>query len=93
MAFVTSFVPGIVMASIFGQLQLLAAPLLAIPSEYGFGDAYDKTKLVEQLVLHLPGQAPEWEDVDPRIQSEKVLDGLYVLTVPTFKPLKKSSAD
>ena len=59
MAFVTSLVPGIIMALFFAQIKLLARPLLSIPSSWGFGESYDEAQAVEQLVVLRPRDAPE----------------------------------
>ncbi|CAE8659898.1 unnamed protein product [Polarella glacialis] len=90
MGFFTSLVPGLVMASLFGQLQLLATPFLMLGSESGFGDSYDESKMVEQLVVQVPSTdlQPKWKELDSRIQAEiQVVPGLHVLKVPTFRAL------
>ncbi|CAK0856659.1 unnamed protein product [Prorocentrum cordatum] len=50
-AFITDLIPGVVMAVLFGQLQWLAAPLVATQSGY---EDQDKERLLEELVLHHP---------------------------------------
>jgi len=86
-AFLTDLVPGIVMFFLFSQMQLLALPVKA----YG-GTEYAAAELmVEQVVLLVPdGKSIDWKKLDDRIVAvEQAVDGegLYLLTVPTFKPL------
>ena len=79
--FMIDAVPGIVMALLFGQMQLLALPVKA-----SLGDSYDPSKLVEQLLIMVPGKF-NWAHVDKRIVPLAEFDhGLSVLQVPTFKP-------
>lgn len=79
--FMIDAVPGVVMAILFGQMQLLALPVLA-----SLGDSYDPTKLVEQLLVMVPGKLT-WAHVDRRIVPLTEFDqGISVLQVPTFKP-------
>lgn len=86
-AFITDLVPGIVMFLLCGQLQLLALPVRSV-----CGDDYTPELMIEQLVVLVPTNAARelrWEELDDRISAVQVLEGegLYVLTVPTFKPL------
>lgn len=86
-AFLTDLVPGVVMFLLCGQLQLLALPVRSV-----CGDDYTPELMVEQLVVLVPtksGGKLNWEELDERISAQQVVDdeGLYVLTVPTFKPL------
>ena len=88
MAFVTSLVPGVIMAVFFAQLKLLATPLLSIPSSWGFGESYDEAQALEQLVILRPGDAPEadWKNLDERITDIACpVAGLFTMKVPTFK--------
>lgn len=79
--FMIDAVPGIVMAILFGQMQLLALPVLA-----SLGDTYDPSKLVEQLLVMAPGKFT-WAHVDKRIVPLTEFEqGITVLQVPTFKP-------
>ncbi|CAE7687298.1 unnamed protein product, partial [Symbiodinium pilosum] len=90
MAFVTSLVPGIIMALFFAQIKLLARPLLSIPSSWGFGESYDEAQAVEQLVVLRPRDAPEvdWKKLDERITDIACpVAGLFTMKVPTFKVL------
>jgi hypothetical protein len=91
-AFVVDAIPGVVMALLMGQLQLLALPLRAIG-----GETYDDNEMVEELVVSVPKVAAAhgaaavdtaaWRAFDPRIRAVRhVAASLYVLTVPTFKP-------
>jgi hypothetical protein len=78
--FLTDLIPGVVMSLLFGQMAALAYPLrLAI------GDSYEASSLVEQLVVTAP-QHIKWSTVDSRItRVSQVVDGLWLLTIPTFK--------
>jgi len=90
MGFVTSLVPGIIMAFMFGQIQLMAMPLLALPESSGFGEGYDQEKMIEQLVVLRPTDAEEvdWHRIDERISNVRCpVKGLFIMSVPTFKPL------
>lgn len=85
-AFLTDLVPGFVMFLLCGQLQLLALPVRSV-----CGDDYTPELLVEQLVVLVPtklGRRIDWTDIDDRISAHQVASGrgLYILTVPTFKP-------
>jgi hypothetical protein len=85
-AFFTDLVPGVVMFGLFLQLQLLALPVKSIG-----GEEYTPELMVEQVVLFTPpSRKPiKWERIDERISAQQVAEGegLYILTVPTFKPL------
>jgi len=90
MAFATSLVPGVVMAMLFGQIQLLALPLLALPDSSGFGENYETSKTAEQLVVTRPADAADidWRTIDERISNVRCpTKGLFTMSVPTFKPL------
>lgn len=94
MAYATDFIPGVVMSSIFSQLQLLASPpkLSLLP--------YNAESMVEEVIM----TAPLFMEENPLhlIQNtinERILDasllcmprdsaiGLYQLKVPTFKAM------
>ena len=85
-AFLTDIIPGIVMFFLFGQLQLLALPVKSVAgSEYA-----NPELMIEQVVILLPRETQiDWKRIDDRIQAQCVSpkNGLYVLAVPTFKPL------
>uniref|UniRef100_A0A7S1WKE8 Uncharacterized protein n=1 Tax=Alexandrium catenella TaxID=2925 RepID=A0A7S1WKE8_ALECA len=88
--FVMSFVPGIMMAALMGQLQLLALPLQMLPKETGFGAQRDPSKLYEQLVVELPptAQPPDWSSVHEQLRElDCLVPGLHVLRAPTLKAL------
>jgi hypothetical protein len=92
MGFVTSLVPGVIMALFFGQIQALALPLLSMPENSGFGESYDTSKMVEQLVVMRPADAKDldWHKIDERISNVRCpTKGLYIMSVPTFKPLTR----
>eukprot|EP00026_Physarum_polycephalum_P000921 Phypoly_transcript_00922.p1 GENE.Phypoly_transcript_00922~~Phypoly_transcript_00922.p1 ORF type:complete len:1281 (-),score=247.58 Phypoly_transcript_00922:48-3377(-) len=86
-AFLTDLVPGLVMFFIFLQLQLLALPVKSVG-----GAEYTAELMVEQVVILTPPNSShstiKWRKIDTRIQAQQVVSdkGLFVLTVPTFKP-------
>ena len=91
-AFLVDLVPGFVMLGLFGQLQLLATPLLLTQGHY-----YEEESMIEEVVV-LTGDSAEgngqtrdeqwWKHVDDSIiRSRHIMQDLYVLTVPTFKQL------
>lgn len=94
---VTDLVPGIFMAFFFGQMALLALPLrMVLGGSYATGDSGSRRfgcrkGLVEQLVLLVPGangKKIDWASIDSQItRPTQVIDGLYTIEVPTFKPL------
>ncbi len=60
--------------------------LLAYPVQLVNGGSYDQSTLVEQLVIAAPRQM-NWREFDSRItQVCEAVGGLWVLSVPTFKP-------
>eukprot|EP00929_Paragymnodinium_shiwhaense_P054678 TRINITY_DN27413_c0_g1_i1.p1 TRINITY_DN27413_c0_g1~~TRINITY_DN27413_c0_g1_i1.p1 ORF type:complete len:1588 (+),score=423.13 TRINITY_DN27413_c0_g1_i1:99-4862(+) len=81
--FMVSFVPGIIMSIYFAQLELMA-----LPCKMMFGDNYDESKMVEELVVQLPkDRIIDWNKVDQRIQKHTMIcPGLWVISVPTFLP-------
>ncbi len=89
-AFLTDLIPGVVMFGLFLQLQLLALPVKSVG-----GEEYTPELMVEQVVLLTPpvaassSQPIAWRKIDKRISAQQVAEGegLYILTVPTFKPL------
>ena len=93
MAFLTDFIPGVVMSVLFGQLRLLAIPLLAATSNQGYGGT-NQSRFLEQCVLRLQLQnvsTTDWvalfrKEVDPRILSVSMLPhNFFVLSTPPFK--------
>lgn len=88
--FVMSFVPGIMMSVLMGQLQLSALPLTALPSTSGFGAERDRSRLHEQLVVQQPAAAPipKWSSLHPGLREvEQLVPGLHVLHAPAMKAL------
>jgi hypothetical protein len=80
--FLTDFIPGIVMGLVFAQMALLAQPLCL-----ALGAANNESNFVEELVATAP-QDFNWGGVDARITPLRQLGvGLWLLRVPTFKPL------
>ena len=93
MAFLTDVIPGFVMALIFGQMALLAQPLLMQqPDGY---DGHDQERLLEEIVLRMPEPQDTnesrrfWARLDQRIHRVKIIEGstVVVLVVPPFKAL------
>lgn len=79
--FMIDAVPGVVMALLFGQMQLLSLPVRA-----SLGDSYNPDSLVEQLLVMAPGKF-NWVQVDKRIVPLTEFEqGITVLQIPTFKP-------
>ncbi len=82
------------MLFMFAQMQLMALPIKSIA-----GSEYVAEKMVENIVVLIPldgnnnNAAIKWHSIDPRITAQQVISGssttqgLYILTVPTFKPM------
>ena len=87
-AFLTDFVPGIVMAMLFGQLSAMAYPLRAV-----LGDEYSPELLASQfehlIVISIDRSSKEWKEIDPDINAETLVQGLYILKVPSLGKLTK----
>lgn len=80
--FVTDVVPALVMGVIGAQLAALAAPL-----RWALGDENWDSNEVEELILAAPPNT-KWGAVDARIRDPRSpTPGVWVMTVPTFKPL------
>ena len=80
-AFMTDFVPGIVMALLFGQMILLALPI-----RMALGDSYSPAVAATQVerLLVAAGKMVKWEQVHPGIRATKLVDGLFMLEVPSL---------
>ena len=80
--FLTDFIPGLVMAAVFGQMSLLAQPLcLALGAENHVSSE------VEELVLTAPRDF-DFAACEERLRgAREVAAGLWLARVPTFKPL------
>ena len=79
-AFMTDFIPGIVMALIFGQMILLALPI-----RLALGDSYSPTVAATQVErLLVAGKQVKWEQVHPGIRATKLVAGLFMLEVPSL---------
>jgi SAM-dependent methyltransferase len=100
LAFITYLVPGVVMAVLFGQLQLLANPLVSLLPEYS-----DDVKVEEVVFL---ASAPQGctddnatkyfcEEVDSRFREvnllwqddDNSLPSLYRAVIPTYKAMSE----
>ena len=89
--FLTSFIPGIAMSILFGQLMLMAMPLkLAQPSDYASLGTYSKKTLQTQkeklvVVGKKNRDLKEWNEVDSNIGPvTNLVSGLSVLVVPSL---------
>ena len=82
-AFLTDFIPGIVMTLLFGQLASMALPLRAV-----LGDEYSPSKLATQfenlVVVSKKKRVDDWSNVDAEIHAEKIVEDLYMLKVPSL---------
>ena len=82
-AFLTDFIPGVVMSILFGQLSALALPLRAV-----LGEEYSPTKQASQfeelIVSSGERSAEEWKDINADITAETLVKGLYILKVPSL---------
>ena len=79
-AFMTDFIPGIVMALIFGQMILLALPI-----RLALGDSYSPTVAATQVErLLVASKQVKWEQVHPGIRATKLVTGLFMLEVPSL---------
>jgi len=82
-AFLTDFIPGVVMSVLFGQLASMALPIRAV-----LGDEYSPDKLASQfeelVVTSNKTEVNEWREVDEEISAEKLVDGLFILKVPSL---------
>ena len=82
-AFLTDFIPGVVMSLLFGQLASLALPIRAV-----LGDEYSPKMMAsqfEELVISSnKTSAEEWTEVDADITAERIVDGLFLLKVPSL---------
>jgi len=82
--FFTDLVPGLVMSVIFAQLSALAQPCCL-----ALGSTNNEACFVEELVAMAPHDF-DWGAVDSAIQVvRRVGESLWVLRVPTFKPLTR----
>ena len=79
-AFMTDFIPGIVMALLFGQMILLALPI-----RLALGDSYSPAVAATQVErLLVTGKQVKWEQAHPRIRATKLVTGLFMLEVPSL---------
>jgi len=85
MAFATDIIPGMVMAGLFAQLQLLAMPLLSIQPADGY-DGHDQSRLMEDVIVQARRDV-DWKKIDDRINARTIVPGLFLLHTPTFKGL------
>jgi len=88
-AFFVDLIPGIVMSTLFGQLQLLATPLkMAMPAD-GYKD-HDQSRFREEIVLHTRQNNLNFfnDEIDTRILEVTILpQNFVVLSVPPFKAM------
>lgn len=89
-AFITSFVPGIVMLLLYAQLTLLAYPIqMGLASYYSSdGDYSPQTKATQIEKLIVAGSqertVEEWKTIDEKIEVMLIVPGLYEVTVPSL---------
>ena len=89
-AFITSFIPGIVMLLLYAQLTLLAYPIqMGLASYYSAdGDYSPQTKAtqIEKLILFGEEErsVEDWKAIDDRIEVTLIIRGLYEITVPSL---------
>ena len=81
--FMTSFVPGIVMAQLFAQMSLLALPIHSY-----LGEEYSSELLASQfehlVVLSIDRSDQNWKEIHPDIKAENIVPGLYMLKIPSL---------
>ena len=84
-AFITDFVPFLVMGFLFIQMNSLALPLLKMA-----GDSYDDDSLYEQVIVTAPCSM-DWKDYQSfTLNHPKQIDfGIWMVDVRTFKPFTK----
>mmetsp|Transcript_32724 Transcript_32724/g.59074 ORF Transcript_32724/g.59074 Transcript_32724/m.59074 type:complete len:251 (+) Transcript_32724:2783-3535(+) len=96
-AFLVDLIPGLVMSFLFGQLQLLAAPLKMMTPPDGYA-GLDQSKFLEEVILRvqlpsLKNDVNGWDqffkaEVDARILTARLLPGNFVIiTTPPFKAM------
>jgi hypothetical protein len=89
-AFITSFVPGIVMLLLYAQLTLLAYPIqMGLASYYSDdGDYSPQTKATQIEKLIVAGSeertVAEWKTIDEKIEIMMIVSGLYEVTIPSL---------
>jgi len=80
-AFLTDFIPGVVMSLLFGQLGALALPIRAV-----LGDEYSPEMQASQfetlIVTSNERTDQDWKNIDSSITAESLVKGLYKLKVP-----------
>ena len=78
----TDFVPGIVMALLFGKMIFLALPLrLALQA---WETPTKVATQVEQLLVVGKQQQVKWDQVHTRIKNIELVAGFFILEVPSF---------
>ena len=81
--FMTSFIPGIVMAQLFAQMSLLALPIHSY-----LGEDYSPELLATQfehlVVLSIDRNDQKWKEIHPDIKAETIVPGLYMLKIPSL---------
>merc|ERR1712001_213445 len=85
-AFITSFVPGVVMLLLYAQLTLLAYPIqMGLASYYSADGDYSlqtKATQIEKLIVVGSEERTtvEWKRIDERIEVALIVPGLYEIT-------------
>merc|ERR1711994_875417 len=89
-AFVTSFVPGLVMLTLYAQLTLLTYPIqMGLASYYtpdGDYSPQSKATQIEKLIVvgSEDRKVSEWKKLDAKIEVALIVPGLYEITVPSL---------
>jgi len=89
--------PFVMTAVSSAQMMLMAAPINALGANgdaqdalgvKGFGE-YNPANMKEEVVLHLPHATEDvdWQKVDSRVTGRRLAKGLFLLEMPTFRPL------
>ena len=86
-------VPGAIMAFYFSQLWVLGMPLRSLWGSGTSAEDYERENTgdkapIEELLVRTGLRPPDWAGLNAQIKGvRQLLPELYVLTVPTFKPL------
>jgi hypothetical protein len=89
-AFLIDAVPGLVMSILFGQMQLLAAPLkLALGEDYSAENL--RTQVESIFVTFDPRTNVDWQSMDEGVSAvDVIVPGLVKLSVPSLFPFTRA---
>ena len=82
-AFLVDFIPGVVMSLLFGQLTALALPIRAVLGEE-YSPTMQASQFEELIVSSSKRSAEAWNYIDADITAELLVNGLYILKVPSL---------